>query len=213
MKKLLFLVGMAVGFVLGSRAGRGPYEELENRARQLRGLPPVQRVADQVGRSARQVADQVTESGNLVGDAAADIVSTAAARTAATTSEVANIMADRATKVVERVSNQSGKDLPIHGYDQLTVAEITPKLASLSQGDLAKIEVYERENANRSTVTDRIGSLRGEEPWPGYDEQTVAEIRKVLTGSGEAVARKVHDYERSHKDRQGVLAATDVAGS
>jgi hypothetical protein len=44
----------------------------------------------------------------------------------------------------------------------------------------ATIESYERRQENRSTVLDRIDVLRREEPWPGYDELTVAEIQGVL---------------------------------
>ncbi len=211
MKKLTFLVGAAVGFVLGSRAGRGRSESLEDRARRLRGRPQVQRVTDEVGKSAAQIADQVTESSKRVADAAADVVATAANRVGATTSETANTVADRAADAAGKVAHQLGNGLPINNYDQLTAAEITPKLGSLSQVDLAKVDEYERKNASRSTVTDRIASLRADEPWPGYDEQTVVEIRENLTAGDEALARKVNEYERGHKHRQGVLDATDIA--
>jgi ferritin-like metal-binding protein YciE len=49
----------------------------------------------------------------------------------------------------------------------------------------------------------------GGEPWPGYDEQTVEEIRRALAGADERRAEEVRSYERSHKKRAGVLAATD----
>ena len=39
MKKLLLLVGAAIGFVLGSKVGREPYERLEAQLRQLAGRP------------------------------------------------------------------------------------------------------------------------------------------------------------------------------
>ena len=60
-------------------------------------------------------------------------------------------------------------------------------------------------------MTDRFTSLRTDEPWPGYDVQTVAEIREALAAGDEALARKVHDYERQHKERKGVLEATGTA--
>lgn len=101
----------------------------------------------------------------------------------------------------------SGSDLPIAGYDDLTAAEISGRLTSLSQADLATVDEYERANADRSTVTGRIESLRGTEPWSGYDEQTVVEIRKALTGADEATVAEVRKYESAHKNRQGVLDA------
>ena len=71
----------------------------------------------------------------------------------------------------------SEEDLAIPGYDELTAEEIVGRLAELSQIDLAKIKAYERKNDNRSTVLSRIDALQGDEPWPGYDELTVEEIR------------------------------------
>ena len=57
------------------------------------------------------------------------------------------------------------------------------RLPELSQIDLAKIDVYERRDENRSTVLDRVATLRGDEPWPGYDELTAAEVRsRALRG-------------------------------
>jgi hypothetical protein len=58
-------------------------------------------------------------------------------------------------------------------------------------------------------VLDRIASLRGDEPWPGYDELTVDEIRTVLSDADETTTKKVADYERRHKQRQGVLDAVE----
>jgi ferritin-like metal-binding protein YciE len=104
----------------------------------------------------------------------------------------------------------SADDLPIAGYDDLNVEEITSRLPQLSQIDLAKVAAYEGRRQNRSTITNRIETLVGKEPWPGYDEQTVADIRKGLTG---VPASRVHDvttYERRHKDRAGVLQAAEA---
>ena len=52
-------------------------------------------------------------------------------------------------------------DLPIAGYDDLTVEEIVPRLSGLSAVDLGKVDAYERRTRNRKTVLDRIESLRG----------------------------------------------------
>ncbi len=51
-------------------------------------------------------------------------------------------------------------DLPIAGYDQLSVEEIAPRLTGLSEVDLGKVDAYERRTRNRKTVLDRIESLR-----------------------------------------------------
>jgi ferritin-like metal-binding protein YciE len=98
-------------------------------------------------------------------------------------------------------------DLPIAGYDELSAEEIIAKLPELSQIDLSKIDAYERRHDSRKTVFDRIASLRADEPWPGYDELTVDEIRVVLSEADEATSKDVADYERRHKHRRGVLDA------
>jgi ferritin-like metal-binding protein YciE len=50
---------------------------------------------------------------------------------------------------------------------------------------------------------------RYDEPWPGYDELTAAEIQAVLSEGDEARAKQVRSYERGHKNRAGVLRATE----
>jgi len=104
----------------------------------------------------------------------------------------------------------SEDDLAIARYDALTADEITSRLPGLSQIDLAKIDSYERRGQNRSTVLGRITTLRGDEPWPGYDELTAAEVQAVLPDrSDDDVDQEVRSYERAHKNRAGVLSATE----
>ena len=103
----------------------------------------------------------------------------------------------------------SESDLPIPGFDSLSANELQDKLTELSQIDLAKVNAYERKNQNRSTVTSRIDSLQGDEPWAGYDELSVDEVRAVLSEGDEQRIKDVRAYERKHKARAGVIHATD----
>ena len=103
----------------------------------------------------------------------------------------------------------SDDELPIDGYRSLRVDEITPKLANLTQADLRKVEAYERANEGRKTFLDRISQLKGSEPWPGYDDQTVDEITSVLSDASRDVVESVREYERGHKDRRSVIDATE----
>jgi ferritin-like metal-binding protein YciE len=100
-------------------------------------------------------------------------------------------------------------DLAIARYDALTAEEITGKLAELSQIDLAKVDAYERKNQNRATVLSRISTLRGNEPWVGYDELTAAEVQTALSDGDDERAAQVRSYERGHKNRAGVLKAAE----
>ncbi len=100
-------------------------------------------------------------------------------------------------------------DLPIANYGKLTASEIVERLSDLSQVDLAKVDSYERRHDGRTTVLSRITSLRGSEPWPGYDELTVGEIAEVLGRADDERVRRVRTYERSHKARAGVIDVTE----
>jgi ferritin-like metal-binding protein YciE len=103
----------------------------------------------------------------------------------------------------------SESDLPIRNYDKLNADEVVAKLSDLSQIDLAKVDAYERKNENRQTVLTRVTSLRGDEPWPGYDELTASEVRSALSDADEDRVKKAREYERSHKNRAGVLSTLD----
>jgi ferritin-like metal-binding protein YciE len=103
----------------------------------------------------------------------------------------------------------SEEDLAIARYDSLATADVLTKLSGLSQIDLAKVDAYERKNDNRSTVLERTSALRGDEPWPGYDELNVSEITAVLDDGDDDRAKRVSVYERSHKNRATVIHATE----
>ncbi len=137
----------------------------------------------------------------------------AARKTSATTKRTA-----RQARKVPGVARAEGEtkgavasegDLAIARYDSLTADEITGRLGELSQIDLAKVDAYERKNQNRTTVLSRIASLRGNEPWAGYDELTVAEVQAVLSEGDDDRARQVLSYERAHKSRAGVIDAAE----
>lgn len=50
-------------------------------------------------------------------------------------------------------------DLPIDGYDDLAARQVVDRLPALDRADLARVEVYEREHRNRSTVLGKISML------------------------------------------------------
>lgn len=54
MKKFAFLVVLGIGFLIGSKAGTGPYETVEQKLRSLKERPDVQHAVDQ----AKSVADE-----------------------------------------------------------------------------------------------------------------------------------------------------------
>lgn len=66
MKLIIFLAGLAVGFVIGSRAGREAYEKLRRRWRGVADSDQVQQVKDEVrdlaGTVATEVSDRVVDA-------------------------------------------------------------------------------------------------------------------------------------------------------
>jgi hypothetical protein len=155
--------------------------------------------------TATGAADAVREAG--------EAVMTSARKTSAATKRTA-----RQARKVPGVAQIEGEvkgalasedDLAIAGYDDLNGDEIVARLAQLSQIDLAKVDAYERKHDNRTTVLSRITTLRGDEPWPGYDELTAAEVAAVLSEGDDERAQQVRAYERAHKNRAGVLKAAD----
>ena len=101
------------------------------------------------------------------------------------------------------------QDLPITGYDKQSADDSASKLKGFSQRQLRMIDAYERKNQNRATITDKIAKLSGEEPWSGYDEQSVEAIATALYETSTTAAREVKAYERDHKGRSGVIEAAD----
>jgi ferritin-like metal-binding protein YciE len=150
-------------------------------------------------------ADAVREVGRAA-DETARATGTSAKRTARQARKVPGLA--RAEGELKGAVASEG-DLAIARYDTLTADEIIGRLADLSQIDLAKIDAYERRNQDRSTILSRIDALRGNEPWPGYDELTAAEVQAVLSEGDDDRVQQVRTYERSHKNRAGVMKAAE----
>ncbi|HWT25873.1 MAG TPA: DUF892 family protein [Solirubrobacteraceae bacterium] len=186
-----------------------------------------EKMLDRVLREIPKLTDAVVAA-DVDGKGSYDVTTTGAADAARAAGEATKEVARESTAKARRTARQTRKvpgaaraegavkgavasesDLPIARYDSLTADEITGKLTDLSQIDLAKVAAYERKNQGRSTVLDRVESLQGDEPWPGYDELTVAEIRAALSEADEERARAARTYERAHKNRAGVLATAE----
>jgi hypothetical protein len=62
MKKLVFLIGVGVGFLVGSKSGTGPYEGLETKVRSIMNRPEVRdAVETKKGAAIHQVTDTVSK--------------------------------------------------------------------------------------------------------------------------------------------------------
>jgi ferritin-like metal-binding protein YciE len=184
----------------------------------------LERIEDELPALARAVA-----RAEIGGEPSYDIAETGAAdavrdaakqtqRTAKRTTAKAKQTAARQTRRVPGATQAEGavkgavaseSDLPIAGYDSLNAEEIVKRLPELSQVDLTKVEVYERKSQGRSTVLDRAATLRGDEPWAGYDAMTAEEVVERLRDSDDELVAKARDYERAHKHRTTVMRAVE----
>lgn len=75
--KILFLAGLGVGYVLGTRAGRQRYEQIKAAASNLWQQPMVQRSVDDVQEFVKDKAPEVAE---FVADGAKKVVAQVAGR-------------------------------------------------------------------------------------------------------------------------------------
>jgi hypothetical protein len=80
--KLLFIAGLGIGYVLGTRAGREQYEKLKTQAARLWNDPHVQKRVDAVEEYVKDKAPDVAE---FVADGAKKVVRQVSGRTPATT--------------------------------------------------------------------------------------------------------------------------------
>ena len=103
----------------------------------------------------------------------------------------------------------SEDDLPIADYDKQSAEDIASRLKGFSQRELRLIDAYERKRENRATITDKVAKLTGDEPWSGYDEQSVDAIATALRDTDDDTAAAVRTYERERKNRAGVIQAAD----
>ncbi len=190
-------------------------------------LADEQKMLERILREIPKLTDAVVRA-DVKGQPSYDITTTGAADTVREAGAKTQKAARKTTAATRRTARQARKipgvaqaegqikgavasedDLAIAHYNDLTAEEITGKLSSLSQIDLAKIDSYERKNQNRSTVLSRITSLRGNEPWAGYDELTTTEVQSVLSEGDDERANQVRSYERAHKSRVSVLNAAE----
>jgi hypothetical protein len=99
------------------------------------------------------------------------------------------------------------RDLPIADYDALNVAKVTARPPELSQAELGTVAAYERRHRRRTTVLERIASLREDEPWAGYDALTATQAVERLREADEDTR-----HARRGADHEAVSAWRDAPG-
>lgn len=93
-------------------------------------------------KSAQQLTEQTTRHGLKVAEEAADQIEQVTEQTVDQT---------------ERMARQADPTrLPIEGYDELNVSEVSAKLDGLTVAELEKVQAYEKGNKNRETVITQV---------------------------------------------------------
>ena len=174
-------------------------------------------VATQV-RAAQAVLEAYAGGGGTAVEAAAETTeraqatttraARATARTAKRTTRRAATTTRRATKATTQAAATAAKAAvapPISGYDDLAADDLVAKLPEQPQTTLAAVAAYERANAKRAGVLQRVAALSGPEPAPGYDAMSADDAQKLVTSGSATLAANVRDYERRHKDRASVV--------
>jgi hypothetical protein len=83
----------------------------------------------------------------------------------------------------------------------------SPHVNDLTSADAARIREAEREA--QSSPDGPGPELHVVAPWPGYDAMNVADVLDRLTGTDQTTRAMVRLYEETHKNRKGVLRATE----
>lgn len=191
-------VDMIRGKSIEEKLVRNARDEAMTEAHEIATYDTIESVATSIGdNETAQLARQIRSDEERMLESLREIIPT-----------LASGMVREQVPAVER-SITSPDELAIVNYDDLTVDDIVGRLGNLSQEELRRIEQYETKNSNRSTVLKRIKNLKTQEPWPGYDGLTVAEIKSELNHAPEGRLKKVREYERAHKNRTSVIDLTE----
>lgn len=78
-------------------------------------------------------------------------------------------------------------------------------LPGRSQSELLEIEMYERHNADRVGVLNKLRKLRPPEPIHGYDEMRTGEVVAALKRLKAPTLERIREYERQVRDRREIV--------
>ena len=105
--KLLLIIGLGVGYVLGARAGREQYDAMKAQVDKVWENPRVARARRDVESYARQQAPVIRERAEAAAKAAPGVIADAAKDVAEKTTEVAKSVADSTTKTAKAVADKT----------------------------------------------------------------------------------------------------------
>jgi hypothetical protein len=147
-RKLMFVAGLGIGYVLGARAGRERYDKLVSAADKLWTSPRVAKARADVETYARQQAPIIAEKAQAAAKAAPGVVAESARKTAAAAKDVADTTSTAAKDVADKTTT-AAKDLADRsGSKAKSVADRTTIIAKDVAG---RTTVIARDAASRVT--------------------------------------------------------------
>ena len=183
--------------------------------------------------AARQVVRTTRRAGRRAAGAAADRVAKSSQETAGTAGAAGRAAAGVAEAAAAQVQEAGEQTARTAGAAGREAAGVTDAAAAQVEGAGEQTARTARMTRRRSQTESRSraggareangrssrsssrsprsasGSRRAadREPWPGYNEQTVPEVRDALNDANQQTASRVLEYEREHKDRTAVEQA------
>ena len=177
--KVLLLVGLAIGYVLGARAGRERYEQMRERVSRLWESPRVRRAREEVETYARQQAPVIRARAEAAAKAAPGVITDGARVTAETAKTVADRTAAAAIDVAERTATVA-KD--VSQTVARTAKDVADKTATAAKDVVGKTATTVKDLAGKTATT--ANDVAGRASGAAKDVAT-----RTATGAKDVAAR------------------------
>ena len=147
-RKLMFVAGLGIGYVLGARAGRERYDKIVSAANNLWTSPRVAKARKDVEAYARQQAPIIAEKAQAAAKAAPGVIADGAQKAAATAKDVADKTSTAAKDLAEK-STAAAKDLA--DRSSVTAKDVADRTTIIAKDVAGRTTVIARDAASRVT--------------------------------------------------------------
>jgi hypothetical protein len=181
-RKFLLIVGLAIGYVLGARAGRERYDKLKASAQQYWQDPRVTKVRTDIEEYARTQAP-------IVRDRAETIAKDVAEKTSATARDVATTAKDVAGKTAATAKDVAATARDIADKTAATARDVADRTSTTAK------TVADRTSTTAKTVAGRVGDVADD-----VKDQVVKTATDIKDRSEDAVERATYSVSEA-RDR------------
>ena len=178
-RKLMLVVGLGAGYILGARAGREQYDRLKATANDLWQNPRVAKARREVEAYARTQAPIIKERAEAAAKAAPGVVADGARKTADVAKDVAGKTADTAKDVAGKTA-EVAKD--VAGKTASTAKDVAGKTASTAKDVAGKTATAAKDVAEKTATTAKDVA--------GKVSDRATSTAETIRGRGEDVAER-----------------------